>query len=319
MFAPSSSSLDLESVALGERALAWRSAAGTLFPGLTVEALPSDPSCGFIEGSAFGQGQLWRILSPPLCVHYVPVELSRSQPVFSVMLQIEGSTGVRQCGRRATLGVDDLCLLDGVVPFELEVSDPGSKVVFLRIPRELVLSRYPYLETRTAQTLDREETGTVLLRQMLKGLLESTPFLSEEQRSVALVCAAHSLGIPKIPVPPQAEEVHWRVRNALDYIDANLSDPSLDARRVAQKQGVSRRWLDEVLLQTIGTTLAAQIWSRRLSQAAWDLRDCAHASRTVTHIAFSLGFADAAHFARAFKRKYGCSPSEWRARGGSGY
>jgi AraC-like DNA-binding protein len=103
------------------------------------------------------------------------------------------------------------------------------------------------------------------------------------------------------------------VRNALEYIDENLADPSLDACRVAESQDVSRRWLDEVLLQTIGSTLTAHIWLRRLSQAAWDLRDPAHSSRTVTHIAFSLGFADAAHFARVFKRRYGCRPSEWRA------
>jgi AraC family transcriptional regulator, positive regulator of tynA and feaB len=313
MLALNSSSIDLQSVALGERALVWKAAAGTLFPGLKVEALSSDPDCGSIEGSPFGQGQIWRILSPPLCVHYEPVASPRAQAVFSVMLQVQGATGVRQHDRRSTLRSNDVCLLDGVVPFDLEVTDPGSQIVFLRIPRELVLSRYPYLEERTAQTFDHDEPGTALLRQMLVGLLESTPLLSDEQRSVALVCAAHSLGIPKIPARTRAEEVHWRVRNALDFIDANLSDPSLDACGIAESQGVSRRWLDEVMLQTIGSTLTAQIWIRRLSQAAWDLRDPAHSSRTVTHIAFSLGFADAAHFARAFKRRYGCSPSGWRA------
>lgn len=315
MLALSSSSIDLQAVALGERALVWKAAAGTLFPGLTVRALSSDPDCGCIEGSPFGQGQIWRILSPPLSVHYKPpVTTPHMQAVFSVMLQLRGATGVRQCHRRSTLRSNDLCLLDGVAPFELEVTEPGSQIVFLRIPRELVLSRYPYLESRTAQTFEQDEPGARILRQMLTGLLESAPLLSDEQRSVALVCAAHSLGIPKIPARTRADEIHWRVRNALDFIDANLSDPSLDAIRVAEGQGVSRRWLDEILLQAIGTTLTAQVWTRRLAQAAWDLRDPAHSSRTVTHIAFSLGFADAAHFARAFKRRYGCRPSEWRSR-----
>jgi AraC family transcriptional regulator, positive regulator of tynA and feaB len=308
MSALNSSSLDLQSIALGQRAVVWKQAAGALFPGLKVEALPSDPSCGSIEGSPFGSGQIWSILSPPLCVHYEPVASTcRTQAVFSVMLQVQGATGVSQHNRRSMLRRNDLCLIDGLEPFNLEVTDPGSQIMFLRIPRELVLCRYPYLEDRTARTFDPDEPGTGLLRQMLLGLLESAPLLSDEQRAVALVCAAHLLGIPKPPSDAQADSVHWRARSALDFIDANLSDPLLDASRVAEDQGVSRRWLDEILLQAIGSSLTAQIWIRRLSQAACDLRDATQAKRTVTSIAFSLGFADAAHFARSFKRRYGCT------------
>ena len=315
MSALNSSSVDLQSVAHGRRALVWKAAAGELFPGVKIQALPTDPSYGSIQGRQFGPGQVWSILSPPLCVDYEPVaSASSTQAVFSVMLQVRGATSVSQHDRQSLLRCNDLCLLDGIEPFHLEVADARSEVMFLRIPRELVLCRYPHLANRTAQTFDPDEPGTVLLRQMLLGLLDSAPLLEDEQCTVALMCAANLLGLPKPPCSRRVSDIHWRVRSALDFIDANLSDPVLNASSVAAQQGISRRWLDEMLLQAVGSTLSAQIWIRRLAQAAADLRDSTQAARTVTSIAFSLGFADAAHFARSFKRRYGYPPSQWRLR-----
>jgi len=98
------------------------------------------------------------------------------------------------------------------------------------------------------------------------------------------------------------------------FIDAELSDPSLPASRVVQLEGISRRRLYEILLKTVGVSVTGQIWVRRLQQAAMDLRDPRYASRTVTQIAFGVGFEDTAHFTRAFKRRYHCTPREWRNR-----
>jgi AraC-like DNA-binding protein len=315
MSALNASSLDLRSIDHQRRALVWRQAARTLFPGLKVEALRSDPVCGSIHGRQFGHGQIWSILSPPLRVDYDPVDCSamRAQACFSVMLQLRGATNVTQHMQASLLRSDDLCLLDEAVPFNLEVTEAASQVMFLRIPRDLVLSRYPYLEHRTAQTFERDDPGTSILRSYLLGLFESAGLLEKERCSTALVSAAMLLGVPKPPSSLLTDDLHWRARSALSCIDANLADPMLNASRVAAEQKISRRRLDEILLQTLGSSVNAQIWSRRLSQAAHDLRDPSQATRTVTNIAFSAGFTNAAHFTRSFKRRYGCGPREWRS------
>jgi AraC-like DNA-binding protein len=36
------------------------------------------------------------------------------------------------------------------------------------------------------------------------------------------------------------------------------------------------------------------------------------AHRTIGDIAYSWGFSDLSHFARRFKRAYGCTPSDYR-------
>jgi len=57
-----------------------------------------------------------------------------------------------------------------------------------------------------------------------------------------------------------------------------------------------------------GCSITGQIWERRLEQAAIALRDAERASHTVAQIAFANRFEDAAHFTRAFKRRFGFSP-----------
>jgi AraC family transcriptional regulator, positive regulator of tynA and feaB len=66
---------------------------------------------------------------------------------------------------------------------------------------------------------------------------------------------------------------------------------------------------------SIASSLTAQIWSRRLAQAAADLVEPGRAGQSVSQIAFSAGFEDAAHFTRAFKRRFEYTPREWRRRG----
>ncbi|HEY1413331.1 MAG TPA: helix-turn-helix transcriptional regulator, partial [Rhodopila sp.] len=102
------------------------------------------------------------------------------------------------------------------------------------------------------------------------------------------------------------------VRAALAYIDGSLADPELTATRVADAQTVSRRRLDQIMVEATGGSLSSHIWLRRLEQAASDLRDERFASKTVTQIAFAAGFEDVAHFTRAFKRRYRMPPRDWR-------
>lgn len=307
--------LDLQAIEEPRRAEIWARTAGAFFPGLSVCDLRASPSVGSMRGRKFGSGQLWTILSPPVRVSYVPTSSSHGlAQTFSLMLQLQGSTLAAQDRRSCLLRPRDVCMIDGRAPFELEVHDGISHLMFVQIPRHMAVGRYPYLEKQTAAALDRAEPGTQLLSNVLSNLLEAAPFLEEEQCAAALVSIAQLLGVPKVPMLRECEEIEKRVHAALAFIDSELADPGLTASRVAQAQGISRRRLDEILLRTLGTSVTAQIWNRRLAQAASDLLDPRQASKSITQIAFGVGFADTAHFTRAFKRRYHCTPREWRSR-----
>lgn len=304
--------LDLRDVDADRRAAAWSGLVPTYFPGLSVHDLRGSPSFGIVAGVPLGSGRMWVVLSPPVQVSYDPRAAENAQ-LFSIMLQIKGSTIARQSGRYGMLGQGELCLVDSLAPFELEVVGVGSQIMFVQMPRHAVVGRHPYLERRTAQVFEAEDSGTTLLRNLLLNLLASAHRLHSDQRGAALAAVMQLLGVARVREPPQPIGIAWRVKAALALIDAELSDPELDAGRVARAQGISRRRLDELMVAQTGASLTARIWLRRLEQAASDLVDERCAARTVTQIAFAAGFEDAAHFTRAFKRRYGCAPREWRA------
>jgi AraC-like DNA-binding protein len=306
------SELDLASVERPERAALWARSAGLFFPGLSVTKPPVDPSAGRIQGVPLGCGYLWTVLSPPVLVSYLPAAHPTAQPLFSVMLQLEGATRAAQCGRVCELHAGDFCVLDGLAPFDLDVSEHCSHVMFLQMPRHAVLSRKARLSERTAQPFDRDEPGARLLCTVLRNLVDAAPFLDAGQRAAALASVVQMLGAPRLPGGESPlDRDGERIAATLAFIDAQLADPTLTAERVAFAQRLSRRRLDQILAAA-GTSLSAQIWSRRLAQAASDLLDPRFTSRTVTQIAFGVGFEDAAHFTRAFSRRYHCTPREWR-------
>jgi AraC-like DNA-binding protein len=180
------------------------------------------------------------------------------------------------------------------------------------MPRQAVLSRNPALERRTAEAFDTRDAGTLLLRSLVLNTAESTPTLREEQRGSALASIIQLLGALRVDREAEHGSSTWRVRAALACIDSCLADPELTATRVAEAQGVSRRRLDQIMVEATGEPLSSQIWLRRLEQAANDLLDPRFANKTVTQIAFAAGFEDVAHFTRAFKRRYQMPPREWR-------
>jgi AraC family transcriptional activator of tynA and feaB len=307
--------LDLARVDGHDRAALWMRSARIFFPGLSVTKPPINPAAGVIAGVPFGAGRLWSILSPPVLVSYVPCPGVQTAPMFSVMLQLEGGTEAFQNGHTCQLSPGEFCVIDGLSAFELQVSTQNSRVMVLQMPRHAVLSRRPDLAQRTARCFDPCEPGAILLRQVLEKLLETAPFLEPEQRAAVLTGVVHMLAAPKLPGGERGAGRNCeRVASILAFIDAELANPALNAHRVAGVQGLSRRRLDQILLGDLGTSVSAQIWARRLTQAASDLLDSRFATKTVTQIAFGVGFEDAAHFARAFRRRYRCTPSDWRRR-----
>jgi len=304
--------LDLSTIAETERAAIWSGTAPALFPGLSINHINAAPALGNIRTIDMGEGSLWSIQSPPVVVHYVPgADAGAANPYFSLLVQLEGETTLRQKSRGCALAKGDICLIDECLPFRME-GIGESEIVFLRMPRGSVLSRNPHLEHHTAIALQTAEAGTALLGDTLASALHTVPLMRDDQRSAVLTAIIHLLGAADTLSGDAAERLHWRVQAALTFIELNFALPGLSAEQVAQAQKISRRRLDQLLHEAIGMSITGQIWSRRLDQAAADLRDPLRASAAAAQIAFANGFEDSAHFTRAFKRRFGQSPAQWR-------
>jgi AraC family transcriptional activator of tynA and feaB len=307
-------SLDLEGVAESQRAILWRRTARSLFPGLTIRDVRGTPNAGWIEGSEFNLGSIWTMLSPPVAVDYRP-QADSTTPVrqsFSVILQLQGTMAAEQRHRHCHLQPGDMCLLDEQWPFDLEVRDCFSQFMLMRMPRWMIVDRYPHIGEHTASLIYNDDPGATLLRQTLQHVHDIAPFLSSSQIDVAFASIVQMIGILRALDSKQDRGMGWRAHAALALIDAKLADPTLNAGDIAAAQGIGRRHLDEIMLKNTGISVTAQIWRRRLEKTAADLRNPRFAAQSITQIAFDAGFKDAAHFARAFKKRFQCTPRKWR-------
>jgi AraC family transcriptional regulator, transcriptional activator of pobA len=83
----------------------------------------------------------------------------------------------------------------------------------------------------------------------------------------------------------------------------------LGLREVAGTVGLTPGYLTTVVRRRTGRTVQTWISERRMAEARQDL---AGTDRSVDELAHGLGYADAPHFIRQFKRRHGATPAAWR-------
>jgi AraC-like DNA-binding protein len=101
------------------------------------------------------------------------------------------------------------------------------------------------------------------------------------------------------------------------YVARNLRAHKLTIEQIASALGCTKRNLHKVFRDDV-YTLSAFIWNLRLQRCAADFSDQSRAHESITRIAFSWGFNNAAHFSRLFRERYEVSPSQFRVRAGAG-
>ncbi|MEO7578902.1 MAG: AraC family transcriptional regulator [Massilia sp.] len=101
-----------------------------------------------------------------------------------------------------------------------------------------------------------------------------------------------------------------RMNRVLNYIDGHL-DEALDGEQLADIANFSRFHFHRIFAAWMGETVGQYARRRRLEKAAFRL-SCG-SDESVLETALATGFGSGEAFARAFKIKFGCTPSEWRA------
>ncbi len=95
------------------------------------------------------------------------------------------------------------------------------------------------------------------------------------------------------------------------FIKAHLTDPELNVKAVARAMNCSERYVYKAF-ETDDVTPDRYIWDARLSRCGEVLADPAWADCSISEVAYRHGFASSAHFSRAFRTRFGVSPSEAR-------
>ncbi|WP_234357125.1 helix-turn-helix domain-containing protein [Streptomyces sp. NBRC 110028] len=135
--------------------------------------------------------------------------------------------------------------------------------------------------------------------------------------------AAHGalIELAKAVVKGRFDDVEPRLAPALaqaakDLADSHLTDPELGTAMLARELNVSVSTLQRAFAR-VEDSVSAYIRRRRLEEARLALT-APHGGLKVSEIAAHWHFADSSHFIRAFKKRYGQTPTEYArsARGG---
>jgi len=109
----------------------------------------------------------------------------------------------------------------------------------------------------------------------------------------------------------QTRQEKFRTR-IMTYVDMRLHDPNLSVESIAKAHNCSSRYLQKMFGDA--ESLSRYLWRVRLERCAAALGDHGNSDRSITEIAFSMGFSNTSHFSRAFRQRYATSPRNFRAR-----
>jgi AraC-like DNA-binding protein len=210
------------------------------------------------------------------------------------------------------LNEGDFLLFDPALPLELTFTEPTQTIV-LRLPRAYTEARLPRLREMAGIPV-RGDSGagalfSTFLRRAWSQLEAGENDWGDALSDVIWPLLDLAYASIQEQAPPAAPRDSRR-RAILDLIDARLCDGDLDTRSIATQVGVSPRSV-QLLFAEMATTPRAYIQDRRLQRAAARLAREA-GSLTITKVAFESGFNDLSAFCRAFRRRFGTSPSNYR-------
>lgn len=231
-------------------------------------------------------------------------------PFFGLLMVFAGAERVQVGRHDARVGAGQVLLWDSTSPVRFALEGPLEKLTLL-VPRERLLRAAPGAPALVGRALDWRRGMGRVVSSHVTALCDEARYILDDRSGCAAETTLHLVAASlAAPAPESAAHAGLRARVVL-HIDERLADPTLDPQAIAEHFGISLRFLHQLFAPT-DTTVARCILLRRLERCREALALAPHLG--ITELAFDWGFKDAAHFSRAFKRRYGESPRQYRQR-----
>ena len=140
---------------------------------------------------------------------------------------------------------------------------------------------------------------------------DGLPQYLERAPAHVMIAPADAAGRARAALSRQSSRSEYsrRLNRVFEYIDAHL-DEQIDLEAVARVANFSPFHFHRVFAAWMGETPGDYLRGRRLDRAADRLATDPDAS--VLAVALAVGFGSGEAFARAFKVRFGCTPTIWR-------
>lgn len=274
---------------------------------------------GRVESIAFDSGALARVQMTPLVAARNKLNLANS-PIdcFYANYVMSGELNVEQAGRSTVAKRGDLVVYDSSLPVTLtERSDTRYEDLAFLIPKGR-LENVRHAESRLNNVVISSD-------KMISPLSSALTFMSQNMLTLAReeLAALFDATVSLLPVAagcfenasredPAGPQPNYLMREMLEFINRNIASAELSPHDAAAHVGISVRYVHK-LFAASGTTFGAYVVARRLDHVRRDLASPACRHQPIFVVAYRWGFNDLSTFIRAFKKRYGCSPSRFRS------
>ena len=294
-----------------EAVRAWQDwAARTIAP---IDVCVFDESVFAARWSSHGVGQLrlLRLEAPAQRVVHCGDGAGKATPSIQLVYARRGALKTRVGGKRFTVRPGEFVLLDNTRFYQMEM-DSAHEAVDLMMPQGWLERYLPDPGALLGRPVSARSGWGAPLGSLLETMAEGIdhtplprPMIAEQVGTLlTLATGFHE---------PAAESRHrgQLARQILRRIESDFADPDLSPEGLASELGISKRYLQQLLAGS-GTSFVQELTATRLDRGSDMLTDPRARGLSVGEIAFRCGFLDPGYFARAFRKRFGRTPSEWR-------
>lgn len=229
-----------------------------------------------------------------------------------------GSVQISQNSHDYALGNQEYAITSPNKPFEVTIRMGAGQVFesfLVAVPAHRMQDYIPDCELIAGRKFSITSGDTETAKQTLINLYAQAPNMSPDVICAYMRAALKGLSAPMKDAYKRTHELcsirAVRLRLILEVIESNLANPDLTKEMLARECGISSRYVTS-LLKEEGLAFNDLVWGRRLDCAIKWLQDKRYEAMTIASLAYKCGFSSAPHFSRAFKARFGSTPSEAR-------
>ena len=289
---------------------------GRLTARLDIEPAPGVPLHYQVTARVLPGLILSSCLESPLIVRRTRELLADGNDDLVFALPPTAANMVSQRGRELSPFAGDAVLMSAADVMRIDV--PSGSHHMATLSRQRLAPLVPGLEDAFMRPVPRDTEALQLLTRYVRLFDDQQSLATPELRSLVVNHVYDLVALALGPTRDAAATANGRgVRAARLYaikteILAKLNRHDLSLAGLAARHGVTPRHV-QTLFESDGTTFSRFLLDQRLARAHDMLSNPLLAERTISTIAYEAGFGDLSHFNRAFRRRYGVTPSDVRA------
>jgi AraC-like DNA-binding protein len=232
-------------------------------------------------------------------------------------VNVSGCSTARQRGRDLTLQNGDAFFATRDASGFTITRPTPVRFVGCRVSREAVAPLVGRLDGTPLRLVPPRSEALTLLVTYARAIADTLPLTTPELQQLA-VAHMHDLIAATIGATRDGKAMAEgrgiaaaRLQSLIADIRAHLGDGDLSVAAVAARHRITPRYLHK-LFENEGLTFSAFVLGQRLVRAHRMLSDPRFADRTISSVAYGVGFGDLSYFNRAFRRQYAGTPTEIR-------